>query len=242
MFELKKIEAEWRARMHKALSFDGAYDYVDGISPFTHSQGTFCAWIKPNYVSSVQYVGSSSDEASNSYYFGFLRIDSTGKPSIIVYNDGNPYNLILGSTVLQTGKWYHICTLSTGSEYKIYVNGREETLTVSTGSNDGAWLDKVQNRDNTVIGALKRSSISNFFNGTIDEVRIYNRALSPSEIKYLYHNPFDPIDPEHLVLWLNPAGIDIANSKWWDLSGKGNHGTIHGAVEKTLIEEEVIVK
>ena len=129
---------------------------------------------------------SSCDEASNSYYFGFLRIDSTGKPSIIVYNNGDPYNLILGSTVLQTGKWYHICTLSTGLEYKIYVNGREETLTVSAGSNDGAWLDKVQNRDNTVIGALKRLSISSFFNGIIDEVRVYNRVLSEEEIREIY--------------------------------------------------------
>jgi len=65
-------------------------------------------------------------------------------------------------------------------------------------------------------------------------VIVYSRALSDSEIKYIYNNPHNP-PQDDLVLWLSPGSIDPINGKWWDLSPYGNHGTIYGA---TVVEEE----
>ena len=146
---------------------------------------------------------------------------------------GNDYTA--GEIPLTEG-WHHLVGVYDPSlssdNVKLYVNGKQTGQTSD-------FTGKIS----TTTNPLYVGRVSNqYFSGIIAHVSIYNRALSSSEIKYLYHNPFDPIDPEHLVLWLNPAGIDVANSKWWDLSGKGNHGTIYGATEVKLVEDEVIVK
>jgi len=70
--------------------------------------------------------------------------------------------------------------------------------------------------------------------GTLYALMIYSRALSDSEVKYIYNNPHNP-PQDGLVLWLAPGSIDPINGKWWDLSPYGNHGTIYGA---TVVEEE----
>ncbi|PIR91704.1 hypothetical protein COU03_00900, partial [bacterium (Candidatus Gribaldobacteria) CG10_big_fil_rev_8_21_14_0_10_41_12] len=58
-----------------------------------------------------------------------------------------------------------------------------EILTVSTGSNTGDWFYDTLNRDNLTIGVSKRNSgLVCLFNGLIDDVRIYNRVLSATEI------------------------------------------------------------
>jgi hypothetical protein len=46
---------------------------------------------------------------------------------------------------------------STGSEYKIWIGGRSETVTMAAGLDDGTWLDQIPNRDNIAIG-LERST------------------------------------------------------------------------------------
>jgi hypothetical protein len=76
-----------------------------------------------------------------------------------------------------------VAVVSNGTSYKLYVDGQEEGLTVTGGANSGDWLDDTDQRDNITIGVLKRAALDDFFNGIIDEVRIYKRALSANEIK-----------------------------------------------------------
>jgi len=234
MFELKKIEAEWRARMHKALSFDGVDDYVevqDSLELRLTDTFTLMAWVKPHHTDFKVYEGIINKKEKEYGYV--LTFDHDRKVKVVVGDGTQAFTLIASQkTDWVAYEWYFIAATYSKSEgvAKIFVNGEiDNTRTITTSL--GTSPRKVD------IGQY-----GNHFYGIIAEVHIYNRALSASEIKYLYHNPFDPIDPEHLVLWLNPAGIDVANSKWWDLSGKGNHGTIHGATEVKLVEEEVKVK
>ena len=234
MFELKKIEAEWKARMHKALYFDGVDDYVevpDSASLNITDEITIEAWIKPSDDSENTIVGKR-----DAYIFAYSPSWNRRKLYFNYYNGSEWVGGTYSNTKIEDfTKFYHVA--ATYSRYKgivrIFINGKldvENTVTA----------DKIAVNANPVeVGYVWNVW---FFNGIIAHVSIYNRALSPSEIKYLYHNPFDLIDPEHLVLWLNPAGIDVANGKWWDLSGKGNHGDIVGATEVKLVEDEVIVK
>jgi len=232
--ELKKIEAEWKARMHKALYFDGKDDYVevqDSESLNITNKITFTAWI---------YAYNFKDGGPGPHYYPRI-IDKGRRWLLASHDDGitaiqSAANGCDDTTVLYTNRWYHLAVTINNQHIIYYVNGEK-----STEHRNCATLPYTPNTYNLAIGS-KFDGSERYFHGLIDEVRIYNRALSPSEIKYLYHNPFDLIDPEHLVLWLNLAGIDVANGKWWDLSGKGNHGTIHGATEVKLVEDEVIVK
>ncbi|MBU3942490.1 LamG domain-containing protein [Patescibacteria group bacterium] len=58
---------------------------------------------------------------------------------------------------------------------------------MQTGTNSGDWFTDTSNRDNWTIGVLKyNNQFVNYFNGLIDNVRIYEQALSESQIKQLY--------------------------------------------------------
>ena len=214
------------------LSFDGVDDYVNqSVSGFrsTDNVGTVCAWIKLNQIGVTQYVISSADEGTEDYTIGPIRIDSTNKASIYQLSTGVG-DLVLGDTTLTSGTWYHICSQSNGTSYSIFVNSHQEILTVSTGSNTGDWFYDTLNRDNLTIGVSKRNSgLVCLFNGLIDDVRIYNRVLSATEIQYQY-NQAKPI-----AWWKMDEGADTATtcnatiSSVYDYSGQGNTGTLHNA-------------
>ena len=80
-------------------------------------------------------------------------------------------------TRLQTNKWYHVVVVWDGSLMRSYVNGA---------------LDLVDDSSGTIASGpdinLMISHQSSSFNGIIDEVRIYNRALSAEEIRYHYNS------------------------------------------------------
>ena len=86
---------------------------------------------------------------------------------------------IQSSTQAVAGKWYHIVGTwdNTSNLLKLYVNGNLER----TGSLTGSIISSVQN-----VGIGKRSWNDRYFNGSIDETAIYNRSLSPEEIKDHY--------------------------------------------------------
>jgi len=234
MLELRKIEAEWRARMHKALKFDGEDDYVElENTELVFSNQTVCFWVKLNEITPGQRF--IVKRASWSIRLG--KEEHTKRYVILDIYDGSNWHVLYSTEYEIDLNWHFICAEWSDSGRRLYVDGK---LIKSSST-------PVTPYNSTYKPCIGRYSPTyptsgEFLNGIIDEVRIYNRVLSESEIKYLYQNPFDPIDPEHLVLWLNPAGIDVANGKWWDLSGKGNHGTIHGATEVSLVKEEVKVK
>lgn len=194
-----------------ALSFDGS-NYVNlGSVASNNTVGTFSAWI---YVSSwsegVMGYGSTN---AGLYVFSFrINSSSDGVPV-----DGNAYMelraydqgvggsvsyTLHGSTVLQRNTWYHVVLTADGSVNKIYVNGNVETIVAFLGSNIGKWVGGLT----TPAGATKiylasqfvSNSPSNFFNGIIDDVRIYNRALSASDVTELYNQHAIHLNNTHL--------------------------------------------
>ena len=234
MFELKKIEAEWRAKMCKGLCFDGVDDYVvvphsDELNIAEGNKITITMWAyltgwEEGYPTGVVIDKRSESKANYNWEF------NDKKMLMRVHAGGTKYIAYVPHTL---NVWNFYAMVLDGDVLKGYLNG--ELKDTVTGVATSGTNTKNLHIGESDIGKYRTKDI-------IAEIRIYNRALSESEIKYLYQNPFDPIDPEHLVLWFNPAGIDVANSKWWDQSEKGNHGTIHGATEVKLVEEEVKVK
>jgi hypothetical protein len=160
----------------KALSFDGVDDYVGGFteSKFDLDYITISVWVKVNgefsIISKRCYAGGST-RAYDLYY-------SNGRINFCFSTDGtNPYTL---SYPISLETWYHIVATYDGINGKLYINGN----LVSSSSVSGTLY---KNNYDFVIGYLSATSPpSGFFNGTIDEVQIYNRALSEEEIKFLY--------------------------------------------------------
>jgi len=165
-------------KFNNALSFDGN-DYVncgtDSSLRFTSEPFTLSAWIYSTSTSSGAEI-IANDDVSNGYGFltiagGTLRFTTRGTTD--VYTDS--------STTIPTNTWAHVVAIYTGSngERKIYINGVEDASESITGSITAA-------DDPLFIG--QRADSSNYFQGKIDEVKVYNYALTAEQIKIDYNN------------------------------------------------------
>lgn len=81
---------------------------------------------------------------------------------------------------ITVGNWYHIACTYDGTSASIYVDGELQNSVSMSG------LLRVSTQ-HILIGANPTSPPSSFFNGSIDDIRIWNRALSASEIQDLQY-------------------------------------------------------
>jgi len=198
------------------LSFDGVDDYVevpDDASLDITTDITIEAWVYPE--ASVDYMGiviKGDDGAEN--YEALL-----GDQLLywaIQWTDGTRDSEKLPLTY-NTNEWMHLVTIyDIGNNVSLYKNGEFV--------DSDALPNKTPQTNDVYLGIGRELGTSRYFNGHIDSVRIYNRALSAEEIKALYRN--EAVD-EGLVLYLplNAGSGDTAK----DFSGQGNNGTINGA-------------
>jgi hypothetical protein len=91
----------------------------------------------------------------------------------------NGVNVATGATTLSAGKWYHLVGVCDGTTVKIYLNSVQDgSANIGTGGNIGL--------SSTPLYIGYGNFANSNFDGYIDDVRIYNRALSLGEIKTLY--------------------------------------------------------
>jgi hypothetical protein len=106
---------------------------------------------------------------------------SLGRPSSDVVTGVR--TSVIGTAQLSASVWTHLAATYDGSNVKLYVNGTLVGTVAATGS-------IVQTAAALQLGAA--SAIGGWFRGRIDEVRIYNRALSPQEIGSDMQTPITP--------------------------------------------------
>ncbi len=176
--------ASWttEGKFNNALDFDGDGDYVD-LDNFASklddfSTGTISVWTKGKDLSAMNTIFSVNKDSNNR---GKLVYDPTG---FVCAGGGFLFNLRVGGVwVIElcsdnnvTSDWTHIAITQDGTTSKIYINGVAQADTDS-----GEWFDDIATLLEVDIG--RRADGDNFyFNGTIDEVAIYNKSLSASEI------------------------------------------------------------
>ena len=200
-----------------ALSFI-TDDYISvPDDAFLTQQGAVSIWYKST-ASGVLFASGKSNAATPYYYVG----TSGGGFEI----EGSPPNFTTGDLGAWDGKWHHLVLQSDGSTVTFWFDGIRRNLTVNVGSNTGQWYGDYLT-DTFSIGVIDRAIDYGYFNGTIDEVRIYNRALSASEIKDLYNNkrPFGPI-----AYWKFDEGTGLTA---YDFSGNANHGDLQNNMATT---------
>lgn len=149
------------------------------------TQGAMEVWFKSTATGASQVLFASSDTATDLYRLYFF-IHSSDK--LRVYqNDNDTADYLEASTDVADGNWHHAVLNSSGSAYSIIVDGADEgALTVQTGSNTGDWFGDTSRRDNITVGALHRSVTTNYFTGTIGEVRVYSQPLSLAAAQHNY--------------------------------------------------------
>jgi len=169
------------------LSLDGSNDYVNldaHVSNFQGlTEGTISAWVKTTGGS--QWIFSASDSGDNFSDIS-LRLDSSGHLEFDVYNDGAI--LAVESTAsINDGLWHHVAVTVDTSGNALFIDGVQAAVNYNTGSaSSNVFFDDVTNLDSMGIGRLLYSGGSSFhFNGQIDDVRVYDSALSAGTVTAL---------------------------------------------------------
>jgi len=165
----------------KALSFDGSDDYVDcGTDESLNITDaiTIEAWVNfSSWETGVRMLYSRGEHFANKRGV-FLGIRATTGLDFWLGN-GTEGSSLVSEGGVPTNQFSHVVGVWDGTTRGIYING---TLNV-TDSFSGP-ID--YNTSHAVIGT--RSAGGAYFPGIIDEVRIYNRALSADEISDIYNN------------------------------------------------------
>ncbi len=169
-------------KIGQGLKFDGVDDFINaGVSPTGGlSAITVSAWVKREGSDSQMLLEDGTAFNTNSFYF-YL---NQGRPEFEIC--GTNYDGFTGSNVLELNKWSHyVGVWSAGQRVKVYING----LLVA-GTQGGLLRSenlKLGNTNLIIGGRPIGATITLPYKGGLDDVRVYNRALSDDEIKKLYN-------------------------------------------------------
>jgi Concanavalin A-like lectin/glucanases superfamily len=238
-------------KLGQALQFDGVNGYVDlgDTAPLRPTTAiTLCGWGRhtPDNGNGGGTIISKDYTAFVLPYSSYqlFMYDRTGGPgtqnaSFLLATSTNSVLSVSSPTVLLENTWYHICgTWKSGSSAILYLNGAQNAVSAPSG---GSLI--YNSGKNALIGAIYEANPAYIFTGQIDEVRVYNRALSADEIKRLYRIGAtlhvntqinnDSLQKGLVGYWSfnNP---DMAGIKAYDRSGQGNDGTLCGGPAKTI--------
>jgi len=178
--------ATWSAacRIGKCLSFNGAGSFVESpdINALTPGvNATFEAWVflanAPTEIASLfnKWNQTIDDEylvgisPGRTLYFAWHTTGGNTWPS-------TAFNQAASTGTIPLNAWTHVAVVRSGAQLTFYINGIANTVLAVMDANP------FRNGPATLRVGAQGRGVSRFFNGTIDEVRMYSRALTPSEI------------------------------------------------------------
>lgn len=174
-----------------AYEFDGN-DYMNISDPFNNSENfTISVWVKTNIINHGAYhgfIGKQSTPCRKPGLWlgltdGILHYDSYDSTCAVRYGD------VFNNFFTDVGIWHHVVWVKDGTNYYFYRNGQYfGTASAPASFYKNASIDYDIGR------------VDNYWNGTIDDVQIYSRPLSASQILELYNNPTDRIVSDEIRL------------------------------------------
>jgi len=168
----------------KALKFDGASGYLTkSIANFrsVDDRGSITAWVKLDAIGATRVIFAASDEATSIHNIIFY-IQTTGAVVIQQINAAAAQTRMESTTRLIANKDYHVAVVSSGTAYKLFIDGMSETIVISSGLNDGDWFADTTGADNISVGALKSTAASSYANGPFSDVKVWSKTLSDAEV------------------------------------------------------------
>ncbi len=214
---------------NSAYLFDGADDYIRiNSQPFTNNNYTYAFWAKsttlPGYnqsyfAFSVGGPGGDQSVGLNNIYSG----NNTGWTGG-GYNVDGTHQFHATGTLPAIGQWYHLIVTRDNASMRFYVNG----VLAGSVSTNGQLPFYGSSYTNAVIGG--RSTLTQFYAGVLDDISVYNRALSTTEAIQLYNagSACTPVNLQNGLISCYPfAGNAL------DATSTGNNGTVNGPVLTT---------
>jgi hypothetical protein len=164
-------------RYGNGLSFDGVNDYVAGTDiDFPTSPFTISAWFKTSVIKSSFIVGKFAGAKNQMYVMS----GGSGEALAGLYDGITWRDAVDTGNLTADGNWHHVAVVVTATQMELFVDG----VSKATAPHDNSFPV-----NNVVWNIGRRNNGTHYFNGTLDEIRIYNRALTPSEVQTVMQTP-----------------------------------------------------
>lgn len=229
-------------RFGNAASFNGSSTYLrkdhspddypaTGMPIYRASRYTITMWVK-GPAQTARYLFTEGSTTSNNP----LLILQTGQAAannakfdVIIRTDGGAalVNHVVSSNVVFDNNWHHIAWVDNAGQARLYIDGELDPANFSY-TPSGTFTFNT-----TALGALIRASVSGHFNGLIDDVAVWERALSQEEVRQVMNHslvtpvpefaPYIDIGPSNMVRqvgdWVTfvarPVGNRPLNMQWY---------------------------
>jgi hypothetical protein len=160
----------------EGLSFNGTNQYVSAPTSSSLSQTgdlTIEAWVNlTNYTNANELVAKTVGNGSSNNTYELRTQASTGDLQFLGFDTA--LRTITSSTAVPTGGWHHVAVTKTGGTAVLYIDG------VQVGQ--GSVGTTTSNTSDLKLGARDDLAAGFFLNGSLDEVRLYDRSLTSQEI------------------------------------------------------------
>lgn len=194
--------------VERSIYFDGIQDYIDvGNYKNLNSSFTISAWI--NRKNTDQSILSKRDAAYTNGYD--LRITNSGKVEMS-WNGG--IEVITSSTTIPSNKWHHIAVNYNSGKANLYIDGILDNTT-------SGLANPITTTESFIIAAGGKSGTNDFFEGNIDEVRIWDIALTEDQLHYIMNQEIENNSGfvDGMVLPTSITKNDVLSIPWSNLIG-----------------------
>ncbi|HVU27582.1 MAG TPA: LamG-like jellyroll fold domain-containing protein, partial [Verrucomicrobiae bacterium] len=197
----------------------GVATNIWAASPSTTNSQTWAAWIRlKNYTSFQNLIGEPIGSGAGNN----LGFDTAGSTPRVLWNNGGVNSVSVQSSggAIPTNVWTHLALTydyQNQSNLTLYVNGTARGSAINAGTSKFLGTIELGARGNFTYG----------FPGDMDDVYIYNRALSPAEIAALAGVPFGPpqftTSPQNTLvsqgdvatMSVSAAGVGTLSYQWY---------------------------
>ncbi|MFN0112871.1 MAG: LamG-like jellyroll fold domain-containing protein, partial [Blastocatellia bacterium] len=211
-----------------ALNFDGTNDYVNlgtGLSSAFNGTNkiTIQAWVYPTAFGGLKSVISNLNISGGTPTY-WMRMNDEGKMQFSLETTSGGVTVTTGAA-LSLNAWKHITATWDGSTIRIYVNGIPDGSQAQSGSFPAS--------SNTVtLGISYFDTPQEQWQGTLDEVRVWNNALNQAEIQANYNRQLAGTESGLLAYYKFNQGMASADNSGvttlTDSSPNGRNGTLSG--------------
>ncbi|WGD34159.1 LamG-like jellyroll fold domain-containing protein [Olleya sp. YS] len=168
--------------VERSVYFDGTGDYIDMDDTFDLNTGSFTisAWINRTASSANSSIVSKRDVTFTEGYD--FKINALGRLEFSVKN-GVLTETVTSNTTIPVGKWHQVAVIYDGGTASIYIDGVFD--------NDASVTAPSNTDQSFFVAAAGKTIPGAFFQGNIDEIRIWSTALEENQLHFLMNQELE---------------------------------------------------
>jgi hypothetical protein len=185
-----------------------SYVSMGNVLPLTGSEYAISAWIKTTSTGAEAAVAKHDA----GYYNGFIMQTNAGSGygaanKVSMYTSDVAGGEATSTSNINDGNWHLVTASRQGGLTSLYVDGN---LEIVKATNNVA----ANSRDFLVGGVYAFTGNVGAYNGLVDDLQVYDKALTANDVSYLYNNPGAPVpEPATMACLLGGLGALIARRK-----------------------------